>query len=197
MRILPVGLLLLVPSLVMAQPVADWQQASSSRSAVTSAPLPPLRTEPPALRTAPEPVSAPFTPALTSAALASPAPPLVGAISEVQPSQPAQSQSRSYGPQRVSFGGGVSATFDITYQTLKGFRPLTLDIYQPARRAWPLPLVVFVHGGGFGGGDTRHAAGFEDFPGTLAALAAQGYVVASVNYRLSGEARFPAALLDV
>ncbi len=54
-----------------------------------------------------------------------------------------------------------------------------------------------MHGGGFNGGDTRHAGTFEDFPAALAALAAQGYVVASVNYRLSGEARFPAALLDV
>jgi acetyl esterase/lipase len=188
MRILPVGLLLLVPSLVVAQPAADWQQASASRSTVTSAPLPPppLRTEPPALRATAEPVPATFTPVP-----ATPAPPLAGPVSESRPSP------KSYGPQRVSFGGGVSATFDVTYQTLKGFRPLTLDVYQPARRAYPLPLVVFVHGGGFNGGDTRHAAGFEDFPGTLAALAAQGYVVASVNYRLSGEARFPAALLDV
>jgi acetyl esterase/lipase len=195
MRILPAGFLLLVPTLLAAQPAPDWQQAPSSKPAtVTSAPLPPLRTTPPPpLRTTPDPAPATFTPAPTAAAVATPAPPLAGPVSEVRSAPP----PKNYGPQRVSFGGGVSATFDVTYQTLKGFRPLTLDVYQPARRAYPLPLVVFVHGGGFNGGDTRHAAGFEDFPGTLAALAAQGYVVASVNYRLSGEARFPAALLDV
>lgn len=101
--------------------------------------------------------------------------------------------ARTYGPQRLAFADGVSAQFDVTYQTLRGFRPLTLDIYQPRSRGYPLPLVVFVHGGG----DTRQAGTIEDFPAALGALAAQGYVVASVNYRLSGEARFPAALQDV
>ncbi len=208
MRILPVGMLLLVPSLVAAQPApapssSGWQQASPSNSSVTSAPLPPpLRAEapaPPPLRTTPQPVAAPasFTPVPAATAKASPDLPLTGSLPEAQPSLPPQQPPKSYGPQRVSFGGGVSASFDVTYQILRGFRPLTLDIYQPAPRGYPLPLVVYVHGGGFNGGDTRHAGGFEDFPEALAALAAQGYVVASVNYRLSGEARFPAALLDV
>jgi hypothetical protein len=100
---------------------------------------------------------------------------------------------KTYGPQRLAFPDGVAAQFDVTYQILQGFRPLTLDLYQPRPRGYPLPLLVFVHGGT----DTRHAAAIEDFPAALADLAAQGYVVASVNYRLSGEARFPAALQDV
>ena len=102
----------------------------------------------------------------------------------------------SYGPQRVDYSNGVTGVFDLTYATLPGYRPLTLDLYSPPARA-ALPLLVFVHGGGWNGGDARHAGTFEDFPATLAALAAQGYVVASVNYRLSEEARFPAALEDV
>ena len=100
---------------------------------------------------------------------------------------------KTYGPQRLAFADGVAAQFDVTYQTLQGFRPLTLDLYQPRPRGYPLPLVVFVHGGT----DTRHAATIEDFPAALAAIAAQGYVIASVNYRLTGEAGFPAALQDV
>jgi acetyl esterase/lipase len=60
-----------------------------------------------------------------------------------------------------------------------------------------LPLVVYVHGGGWQSGHTRHAGAFANWPGTLALLASQGYVVASVEYRLSGEARFPAAIHDV
>ena len=103
----------------------------------------------------------------------------------------------SYGPQKISFPDGVSAAFDLTYATLPGYRPLTLDLYSPRPGGGPLPLVVFVHGGGWDGGDARHAGTFEDFPAQLAALAAQGYVVASVNYRLSQEAHFPAALQDV
>jgi acetyl esterase/lipase len=103
----------------------------------------------------------------------------------------------SFGPQRLSFPGGVNAVFDQVYGSLRGFRPLTLDLYQPARGPAALPLVVFVHGGGWNGGDTRHAASFPDFPRVLAALAAKGYVVASVSYRLSGEARFPGAVQDI
>ncbi len=98
---------------------------------------------------------------------------------------------KTYGPQRLTFADGVGAQFDVTYQTLQGFRPLTLDLYQPRPRGYPLPLVVFVHGGT----DTRHAAAIEDFPAALAAIAAQGYVIASVNYRLTGEAGFPGRLL--
>jgi len=45
--------------------------------------------------------------------------------------------------------------------------------------------------------DTRDIRAFEDWPGVLASLAAKGYVVASVEYRLSGEAPFPAAIQDI
>lgn len=105
--------------------------------------------------------------------------------------------ANTYGPQRINYSDGVTGVFDLTYATLPGYRPLTLDLYSPRPGAGPLPLVVFVHGGGWNGGDARHAGTFEDFPAQLAALAAQGYVVASVNYRLSEEAHFPAALQDV
>lgn len=103
----------------------------------------------------------------------------------------------TYPPQKAAFPGGVSAKFDIVYESLAGFRPLTLDIYTPRPSPAPLPMVLFVHGGGWNSGDFRHAVPFPDFPRALAGVAAQGYVVASVNYRLSQEARFPAALQDV
>jgi acetyl esterase/lipase len=97
----------------------------------------------------------------------------------------------------ASFADGVTARFDIPYSTLPGFRPLTLDIYAPRPQSMPAPLVLFVHGGSWNAGDSRTSRAFTDFPRALAALAAQGYVVASINYRLSQEARFPAALQDV
>jgi acetyl esterase/lipase len=66
-----------------------------------------------------------------------------------------------------------------------------LDLYLPERTGTAVPLVVYVHGGAFMGGDkAKHAAEVE-------ALRGRGYAVASVNYRLSGEALFPAGVQDV
>lgn len=105
-----------------------------------------------------------------------------------------------YPAPETRFDGGVVGRADIAYATFRGFRPLTLDLYLPPRSRAPesgYPLVVFVHGGAWMSGHARHAGAFEDFPGVLASLARRGYVVASLNYRLSGEAAFPAALMDV
>ena len=101
--------------------------------------------------------------------------------------------------QNVACPDGVTVARDLSYATIEGFRPLTLDLYQvPAKpKDSPRPAIVFVHGGGWSGGDARHQTGFDNFPATLAALAAKGYVVASVNYRLSGEAHFPGPVQDV
>ncbi len=99
----------------------------------------------------------------------------------------------------IAFSGGVAAQSDLVYASIEGFRPLTLDVYQlpPKAKEIPRPAILFVHGGGWMTGDSRHLGGFDDFPAMLASLAAKGYVVASVNYRLAGEAHFPAAVQDV
>jgi acetyl esterase/lipase len=89
---------------------------------------------------------------------------------------------------------------DLVFSVPPGFRPLRLDLYRPRnadQAAGGLPLVVYVHGGGWQAGHTRHAGAFANWPGVLALLASKGYVVASIEYRLSGEARFPAAIQDV
>ncbi len=101
--------------------------------------------------------------------------------------------------QSIAFPGGVIASPGIAYARIEGFRPLMLDLYQvpPKPKEPARPAILFVHGGFWASGDARSAGGFDDFPGTLAALAAKGYVVASVNYRLAGEAHFPAAVQDV
>lgn len=98
----------------------------------------------------------------------------------------------------LSFAGDVEARPDIVYARVSGYRPLTLDLYSPTRRTGSqrYPLILFIHGGAWQHGDARHAGAVEDFPAWLAQLAARGFVVASVNYRLSGEARFPAAVND-
>ena len=99
----------------------------------------------------------------------------------------------------VDFPHGVVATRDIEYANFIGFRPLSLDLYRlsTAARHPRQPLVVYVHGGGWRRGDSRTLGAFVNFPAVLASLAGRGYVVAAVNYRLSGEARCPAAVEDV
>jgi len=97
----------------------------------------------------------------------------------------------------AAYPGGVTGHPDVVYSTVNGFRPLTLDVYAPARKGPPKPLVIYIHGGGWMGGTSRNAAAYANFPAVMADLAARGYVVASLNYRLGGEAKFPAATEDV
>ncbi|MCD8007736.1 MAG: alpha/beta hydrolase fold domain-containing protein, partial [Clostridiales bacterium] len=66
-----------------------------------------------------------------------------------------------------------------------------LDLYLPEEGEGPFPLVVHMHGGGFGMGDKR-----DDHMDTYLKGLAHGYAIASVEYRLSSEAIFPAAVLD-
>jgi acetyl esterase/lipase len=103
-----------------------------------------------------------------------------------------------YPQRRVLFPDGVVGLPDLVYSTVNGFRPLTLDLYLPPKQAnGGAPVIIYVHGGGWMSGHTRHSGAFENWPVVLASLAARGYVVASLSYRLSGEAPSPAAEQDV
>ena len=64
-----------------------------------------------------------------------------------------------------------------------------LDIYLPAGNG-PFPLIINVHGGGFMIGDKSNPPATDEF-------LANGYAVASVDYRLSGEAKAPAQIQDI
>jgi acetyl esterase/lipase len=101
-------------------------------------------------------------------------------------------------PDRVTrFPGGVTSLADVTYSVLPGFRPLVVDLYLPPKsKAGPKPLILYIHGGGWVGGNMRQSAVIANFPELLASLAAEGFVVASLEYRLSGEAPFPAQVQD-
>jgi len=93
---------------------------------------------------------------------------------------------------------GVDVFRAVEYRAVPGYRPLLLDLHRPDAPS-PPPLVVFVHGGGWRLG-SRSAFGplFADWsPSPFARLAARGVAVASLDYRLSGEAVFPAPLEDV
>jgi acetyl esterase/lipase len=81
---------------------------------------------------------------------------------------------------------------DVTYCTLDGVE-LKMDIYRPQRSAAPTPALLYVHGGGWTGGDKRSGEGIRDIPELLA----RGYLVAAVNYRLAPRYKFPAMIEDV
>ena len=86
---------------------------------------------------------------------------------------------------------GVRKVADQTYVQY-GTRCLKLDMYLPepaaGRRS---PVVVLVHGGGW-------RSGFRsEFAPMAVRLAGRGYAAVTVSYRLSGEARYPAAIQDV
>ncbi|GAA1973187.1 alpha/beta hydrolase [Microbacterium pumilum] len=84
----------------------------------------------------------------------------------------------------------------LTYAMPDGYRPLQLDLYVPTDRSGPVPCVVWIHGGAWLFG-TRLAppdywpAG-RLFQGAIDA----GLAVASIDYRHSREAPFPAQLHD-
>lgn len=80
---------------------------------------------------------------------------------------------------------------DITYCT-SGGRQLKLDVFGPvARQRRGYPAVLFVHGGGWRSGDrSQHVPMAQQ-------LAAKGYVTVTAEYRLSTEALYPAAVLDL
>lgn len=73
---------------------------------------------------------------------------------------------------------------DLVYQDLPGvsLRERVLDLYLPARAAscGPAPIILWVHGGNWGGGDK-----LELSDSIASKLTGMGYVLASVNYRLS------------
>jgi acetyl esterase/lipase len=76
--------------------------------------------------------------------------------------------------------------FDLLFaDTAEG--PLHLDLYLP-ESAPPRPLVMFIHGGAWTMGTRKKCP--------LAWLTDHGYAVASVDYRFSQQARFPAQIHD-
>jgi len=83
----------------------------------------------------------------------------------------------------------AQAQKNITYaETASG--PQLLDIYLPASAKAPVPLIIWIHGGGWKNGSKENCLpvrmGFTE----------RGYAVASINYRLTGEASFPAQIED-
>jgi len=85
-----------------------------------------------------------------------------------RPARPADVENAAYGPHERN----------------------VLDLYK-AKSERPTPLVVFIHGGGFVGGDKRGVA-----VALLEACLENGISVASINYRYSTQAPYPGPMHD-
>lgn len=85
----------------------------------------------------------------------------------------------------------------VTFAARQGFRRLFMDVYVPVRRTPPVPCVLWIHGGAWWEGDRRETP--STWPDGLffRLLVDAGLAVATVDYRFSGEARWPAQGDDV
>ncbi|MEK7866101.1 MAG: alpha/beta hydrolase [Planctomycetota bacterium] len=85
---------------------------------------------------------------------------------------------------------GVEWERDVEFARV-GKRPLLLDILRPEEPPeGKLPAIIYIHGGGFSKGNKE--MGLRD----NARLALRGYFTVTIEYRLCGEAIFPAAIED-
>ena len=90
-------------------------------------------------------------------------------------------------PQQPRLPEGISAKRDIEYVPGGGKRRM-LDVYYPEKAGKPVPLVVWIHGGAWSAGSKYRTPAIS--------LLDQGFAVASVTYRFSQDAVFPAQIED-
>lgn len=93
-------------------------------------------------------------------------------------------------PQREDASWVRDKYLDIAYAKLSPTQ--TLDIYLPNEGSGPFPVILAIHGGAFLFGDKADRQLHAPLQGVR-----HGYAVVSVNYRLAGEAVFPAGVQDV
>ncbi len=91
--------------------------------------------------------------------------------------------------QKADISGIRNKYLDIAYATVSEAQKL--DIYLPEDGEGPFPVILSIHGGAFMEGDKRDRV-LEPMLWGLK----RGYAVVSINYRLSGEAIWPAQIHD-
>jgi hypothetical protein len=78
----------------------------------------------------------------------------------------------------------------LTYAS-RGGQELLLDLYLPQSAHGRLPVIVFLHGGGWSGGTRTTGPDFKRF------FAQDGFAIASIEYRLTPSITFPGNAEDV
>ena len=101
---------------------------------------------------------------------------------------PTPTQTLTPTPSPTPFPLYGKSLLDVTYCTMDGL-PQNLDIYLPDSGG-PWPLVIYVHGGSWMNGDKAEAKGLAEWLNPL------GYAVASLNYRMYPNVKFPALIED-
>ena len=92
-------------------------------------------------------------------------------------------------PSTEHIADGVSVHRDLAYVT-NGHQRQKLDLYLPDKSDSPLPLIIWVHGGGWAAGSKNNCPPLHD------GYTQRGFAVASIGYRLSSDAIFPAQIQD-
>jgi acetyl esterase/lipase len=97
------------------------------------------------------------------------------------PEAPPASSTHEAGP------GGIELLHDVVFGK-GGTQDLHAEIAYPKKTGPPLPAVLWVHGGGWDHGDQKKSL--------INSLAQAGYFGMSIEYRLSGVAKWPAQIQD-
>jgi len=104
-----------------------------------------------------------------------------------RPNPPERQTRPADGPRRPPLPEGTKAMRDIDYGG-QGKKSQTLDLFVPGEAKDPLPVVVWIHGGAWLAGSKEGCPAIR--------FLTRGYAVASLNYRLTQEAIFPAQIED-
>ena len=86
--------------------------------------------------------------------------------------------------------GRVTVEYDVVFGR-GGGRDLKCNVYMPPQQGSARPAVLLIHGGGWVSGDRSQLHGYGILLGRI------GYVCVATEYRLAGEAKWPAQLHDV
>ncbi|MCB9820553.1 alpha/beta hydrolase [Candidatus Nomurabacteria bacterium] len=85
---------------------------------------------------------------------------------------------------------GQYTSQNVNYATKDGVS-LDFNLIKPKNPVGALPVMIWIHGGGFGPGGTNTAKGFEDD------FTKYGYAIAAIEYRSMEVALFPAQVEDI
>ena len=97
-----------------------------------------------------------------------------------------QQRNRSW-PASAAEVANAAVQRDLVYKRVNS-AVLTLNLYRPEKVSGPLPVIVWIHGGGWRSGRKERCP--------AVALVQDGFAVASIDYRLTSTAPFPAQIED-